>query len=180
MLRSRGARLYGHKTTAMHEIEYISPIEYTPSPPHTHKNKHTCQRKFNATKSCRFPSLAAKKYFGETPVCLCGKNYFGAGSQYDEAQKKEEPKVRLLALKPSTTYSTSKERRLHNYDTILYTILRPATPITLSLIPGYPGTKLRVRKKTTVCTQSEEYLRSPGVYMPRAGGGRGGGGGGHR
>ena len=26
----RDARVYGHTTTAMHEIEYISPIEYTP------------------------------------------------------------------------------------------------------------------------------------------------------
>ena len=29
----RDARVYGHTVTAMHEIEYISPIEYTPSPP---------------------------------------------------------------------------------------------------------------------------------------------------
>ena len=28
----RDARVYGHTTTAMHEIEYISPIEYTPPP----------------------------------------------------------------------------------------------------------------------------------------------------
>ena len=26
----RGARVYGHTTTAIHEVEYISPIEYTP------------------------------------------------------------------------------------------------------------------------------------------------------
>ena len=26
----RHARVYGHTTTAMHDIEYISPIEYTP------------------------------------------------------------------------------------------------------------------------------------------------------
>ena len=30
---SRDARDYGRTTTAMHEIEYISPIEYTPRPP---------------------------------------------------------------------------------------------------------------------------------------------------
>ena len=29
----RDARVYGHTTTALHEIEYISPIEYTPPPP---------------------------------------------------------------------------------------------------------------------------------------------------
>ena len=28
----RDARVYGHTTTAIHEIEYISPIEYTPPP----------------------------------------------------------------------------------------------------------------------------------------------------
>ena len=28
----RDARVYGHTTTAMHEIEYISPIEYTHPP----------------------------------------------------------------------------------------------------------------------------------------------------
>ena len=28
--RCRNARVYGHTTTAMHDIEYISPIEYTP------------------------------------------------------------------------------------------------------------------------------------------------------
>ena len=26
----RDARVYGHTTTAMHDIEYLSPIEYTP------------------------------------------------------------------------------------------------------------------------------------------------------
>ena len=31
----RDARVYGHTTTATHEIEYLSPIEYTP-PPHRH------------------------------------------------------------------------------------------------------------------------------------------------
>ena len=29
----RDARVYGHMPTAMHEIEYIPPIEYTPHPP---------------------------------------------------------------------------------------------------------------------------------------------------
>ena len=29
----RDARVYGHTTTAMHDNEYISPIEYTPTPP---------------------------------------------------------------------------------------------------------------------------------------------------
>ena len=29
----RDARVYGHTTTIMHEIEYISPIEYIPLPP---------------------------------------------------------------------------------------------------------------------------------------------------
>ena len=29
----RDATVYGHTTTAMHEIEYIFPIEYTPAPP---------------------------------------------------------------------------------------------------------------------------------------------------
>ena len=30
--RCRDARVYGQTTTAMHEIEYISPVEYTPPP----------------------------------------------------------------------------------------------------------------------------------------------------
>ena len=36
----RDARVYGHTTTAMHEIEYISPIECTPSPPQRYYEYH--------------------------------------------------------------------------------------------------------------------------------------------
>ena len=36
----RGARVYGHTTTVMHDTEYISPIEYTPPPARARSSKY--------------------------------------------------------------------------------------------------------------------------------------------
>ena len=52
----RDARVYGHTTTTMHKIEYISPIEFTPPPP-----AHPCL--LTAPSSPLTPQTTASAFF---------------------------------------------------------------------------------------------------------------------
>ena len=68
---SRDARVYGHPTTAMHDIEYISHVEYTPQTPRTREsNKYHCYY------YCCSPFRAETKRFQF--LGFCNFHFFGS------------------------------------------------------------------------------------------------------